>query len=79
MCAADNAAHMVQGRLRIGTADAKTTAVQRTLYRSSSPTFASQNTQVKMLNSAMTISLSKEALQRMYSVLSILDNSESEI
>ena len=29
MCAADNAAHMVQGRLRIGTADAKTTAVQR--------------------------------------------------
>jgi len=29
VCAADNAAHMVQGRLRIGTADAKTTAVQR--------------------------------------------------
>ena len=29
MCAADNAAHMVQGRLRSSTADAKTTAVQR--------------------------------------------------
>ena len=29
VCAADNAAHMVQGRLRSSTADAKTTAVQR--------------------------------------------------
>ena len=29
MCAADNAAHTVQGRLRSSTADAKTTAVQR--------------------------------------------------